>query len=114
MNYCSRRRFLNFLRPLMTAGLPLIKSVLTPLAKSVLLPLGLSAGMSAEDLVIQKKIYVTGTTALMISNEVMEDRTKIVKSLEQSGFLIKGISESLKNEAKKYYVLDRPETDFYL
>ena len=66
----------------MTAGLPLIKSVLTPLAKSVLLPLGLSAGMSAEDLVIQKKIYVTGTTALMISNEVMEDTTKIVKSLE--------------------------------
>ena len=30
--------FLNFLRPLMTAGLPLMKSVLTPLAKSVLLP----------------------------------------------------------------------------
>ena len=30
--------FLNFFRPLMTAGLPLIKSVLPPLAKSVLLP----------------------------------------------------------------------------
>ena len=29
----------------MTAGLPLMKSVLTPLAKSVLLPLGLSAQM---------------------------------------------------------------------
>ena len=42
-------RFLNFLRPLMTAGLPLMESVLTPLAKSVLLPLGLSAGMSAAD-----------------------------------------------------------------
>ena len=27
--------FLNFLRPLMTAGLPLMKTVLTPLAKSV-------------------------------------------------------------------------------
>ena len=37
--------FLNFLRTLMTAGLPLMKSVLTPLAKSVLLPLGLSAQM---------------------------------------------------------------------
>ena len=49
--------FLNFLRPLMTAGLPLMKSVLTPLAKSVLLPLGLSAGMSAADAAIQKKIY---------------------------------------------------------
>ena len=30
--------FINFLRPLMNAGLPLMKSVLTPLAKSVLLP----------------------------------------------------------------------------
>ena len=28
----------------------------------------------------------------------MEDTTKIVKSLEESGFLIKGISEAIKNE----------------
>ena len=47
---------LNFLRPLMTAGLPLMSSVLTPLAKSILLPLGLSAEMSAVDASIQKKI----------------------------------------------------------
>ena len=33
--------FLNFIRPLMTAGLLLIKSVLTPSAKVVLIPLGL-------------------------------------------------------------------------
>ena len=33
--------FLNFFTPLITAGLPLMKSVLTPLAKSVLVPLGL-------------------------------------------------------------------------
>ena len=46
--------FLNFLRPLMTAGLSLMKSVLTPYAKNVLLPFGLSAGMSAADPVIQK------------------------------------------------------------
>ena len=31
-------RFLNLIRPLMKAGIPLMKSVLTPLAKSVLLP----------------------------------------------------------------------------
>ena len=49
-------RFLNFPRPLMTAGLPLMKNVLIPLAKRVLLPLGLSAGMSAADPAIQKKI----------------------------------------------------------
>ena len=43
----------------MTAGLPLMKSVLTTLAKNVLLPFGLSAGMSAVDAAIQKKIYVS-------------------------------------------------------
>ena len=48
--------FLNFLKPLMVAGLPLMKSLLTPLAKSVLLPFGLSATMSATDAAIQKKI----------------------------------------------------------
>ena len=37
----------------MTAGLPLMKSLLTPLAKRVLIPLGLSAEMSTADLVIQ-------------------------------------------------------------
>ena len=40
----------------MTAGLPLMKSVLTALAKNVLLPIGLSAGMSVRDAAIQKKI----------------------------------------------------------
>ena len=40
----------------MKAGLPLMKSVLIPLAKSALIPLGLSAGMSAADAAIQKKI----------------------------------------------------------
>ena len=81
--------FKNFLRPLMTVGLPLIKSVLTPLAKSVLLPLGLSVGISAADTAIQKNIYGSGTTVLIISNEEMEDIMKIVKSLEESGLLIK-------------------------
>ena len=47
--------FLNFLRPLVTAGLPLMKSVLTPLANSVLLPFGLSAAMSATYGAIQKE-----------------------------------------------------------
>ena len=41
------------------------------------------------------------TTALIISNEEMEDIIKIVKSLEESGLLIKGISETIKNEAKE-------------
>ena len=62
----------------MTAGSPLMKIILTPWAKSVLLQLGLSTEMSAANPSIQKKIYRLGTTALIISNEEMEDITKIV------------------------------------
>ena len=56
-----------------------MKSVITPLVKSVLIPLGLSAGTSAAVAAIQKEIYGSGTIALIISNEEMEDIMKIVK-----------------------------------
>ena len=78
-----------------------MKRRLVPLVKSVLLPLGLSAGMSVADAAIQKKIYGSGTTALIISHKEMEDIMTIVKSFEESGLLIKGISETIKNEAKE-------------
>ena len=73
----------------MTVGLPLMKSALTRLVKSVLLPLGLSAGMSAVDAAIQKKIYVLGSKALTISIEGMKDIIKIAKSLEELRLLKK-------------------------
>ena len=57
--------------------------------------------MSAADAAIQKKIYGSGTTALIISNEEIEDIMRIVKSLEESELLIKEISETIKNEAKE-------------
>ena len=49
--------FLSFLEPLMTAGLPLIKNVLTPLAKYVLLTIGLTADVFTKDATIQKTIF---------------------------------------------------------
>ena len=48
--------FLNFLRPLMTTALPLMKNVLTPLAKSVLVPLGVTPVTLEADAAIQNKI----------------------------------------------------------
>ena len=48
-----------------------------------------------------KQNYGSGTTALIISDKEMEDILKIVKSLEESGLLIKGISETIKNETKE-------------
>ena len=92
---------LDFLRPLMTAGLSLMKSVLMPLGKNFLLPLGLLAEMSVADAAIQKKIYGSGSTTLIISNEEMKDIMKIVKSLEESGLIMKGISETNKNKIKE-------------
>ena len=40
-------------------------------------------------------------TNLIISNEEMNDIMKTFKSLEESGLLIKGVSETIKNEAKE-------------
>ena len=70
--------------------LPLIKNVVKPLAKSALIPLGLTAtAASAADARIHKKILGSGTTTLIILNDEMEDIIKIVKSLEDSGLLLK-------------------------
>ena len=43
----------------------------------------------------------SGRTTLTISNDEMEDIIKIVKSLKNSGLLLKGVSEAIQNESKK-------------
>ena len=40
-------------------------------------------------------------TTLIISNNEMNDILKIVKSLENSGLLLKGVSETIQHEAKE-------------
>ena len=89
------------LGPLLKTGLPLIGNVYKPLAKSVLIPLGLTAAESVIDAAIHKKMFGSGTTILIISNEEMNDIMKIVKSCEESGLSIKGVSETIKNESKE-------------
>ena len=87
---------------LLKTGLPMMKSAITPLAKSVLIPLGLTATASAADAGIHQKILRSGNTAtLIISNKDMDDLFKIIKSLEDSGLLLKGITESVQNEIKE-------------
>ena len=90
------------LGPLPKTGLPLIGNILKLLAKTVLIPLGLTVA-SAADAAIHKKIFGSGFTTLIISNVEMNDVMKIVKSLEESGsgLLIKGVSETIENEAKE-------------
>ena len=87
----QKRRFLNFLRPLMSAGLPFMKNARALLAKSVLILLILPATTRATDTVIQHKIF---------ANEEMDNIMKIVKSLEESGLLMKCVNETIKNESK--------------
>ena len=78
-----------------------MKNVIKPLAKSVLIPLGLTAAASAADAGIHKKILGSGNmTALIISNDQIEDIIKIVKSLEDSGLLLEGVTETVQNEEK--------------
>ena len=79
-----------------------MKNVIDPLAKSVLIPLGLTAAASAADAGIHKKVLGSGNmTILIISNDEMEDFIKIVKSLEDSGLLLKGVTETVQNEVKE-------------
>ena len=84
------------LGPLLKAGLPLIKNVTAPLAKSVLI----AAASAAADARIHKKILGLGNTTLIISNKDMDDLIRIVKSLEDLGLLLKGVTQSLQNKVK--------------
>ena len=77
---------------------PLMKVAL-PLAKNVLAPLGLTAAMSAIDGSIQKKIH--GSRVKLIIEQDMNDIMKIIRALENSGILLKGVSKTIKNETKK-------------
>ena len=93
--------FGRLLGSLLKTGLPLITNVIKPLAKSVLNPLGLTAAASAADAGIHKKILGSGNTTLIISNDEIHDIIKIIKSLEDSGLLLKWVTETVQNEVKE-------------
>ena len=71
------------------------------LVDNVLGPLGMTAATSAIDAGFQKKTHGSGTTTLIISNEEMNDMMKIVQVLEDSNILLKGVTKTIKNEAKE-------------
>ena len=67
-----------------------------------MIPLVLTAAAAAAaDEGMHKKILGPGITILIISNEEMEDIMKRVKCLEDSGLLLKGVSEAIQNEPKE-------------
>ena len=77
-----------------------LMKVALPLAKNVLTPLGLTPAISAIDGSIEKKIHGSGVK-LIIEQEHMNDIMKIIKALENSGILLKGVSKTIKNETKE-------------
>ena len=103
------------LGPLLKTGLPLMKNIIKPLPQSVLTQLGLTVAALAANTGIHKKFLESdrrlssssasphhpsdsvshNNTILIISNDEMEDIIKIVKSHEDSGFLLKGFSETI-------------------
>ena len=89
---------------LLKTGLPLKRNVPKPLAKSILTPLGLTAVASATGPAIHKKMFGSGNTTLIISNEETDDTMKIIKRFEESEILIKRISETIKIDATEQKV----------
>ena len=66
--------------------------------------LGLTAAASAADAGIHKKVLGSGnnnTATLIISNNEIENIIEIVKYLEDSGLLLKGVTETVQNEVKE-------------
>ena len=88
------------LRQLLKSGLPLIANVLKTLAKSVFILLRLTAAASVIDTTIHKKLFGSGVRTLIISDKEMNDNMKIVKYFDESVFLIKDVSQIIKNKAK--------------
>ena len=89
------------LGPLLKTGLPLIKNVIKALAKSVLILLGLAAATTAAGAGIHtKNLRIREYNTNNIKDEI-DDIIKIIKSLEYSGLLLKGVTETVQNEVKE-------------
>ena len=81
------------LGPLLKTGLSLLRNVLKLLAKSILIPLRLTAAVSATtDAAIHKGFSASSTT--ISSSEDLNDIMNLIKSLEESGLLIKLLAKN--------------------
>ena len=67
-----------------------------------MIPQGLTAAALATDAAVRNKTYGSGMTTLIISNKEIKNIMKIVKSLEESGLLPEGASETIENETKEH------------
>ena len=75
--------------------------MIKPLAKSVFHSIRINCSSISSRYRNTYKILAARTTTLIISNDEMKDIIRIVKSLEDSGLLLKRVSETIQNEAKE-------------
>ena len=66
-----------------------------------MLPVTLTTAASLAIAAIQRKIFCSGITTLIILSKELNAIIKIIKSFEDSGLLIKGITETFENEVKE-------------
>ena len=86
-----------------------MKNVFKLLAKSVLLPSELTPAAATTGATIHKKMFRSGcpsslasrTMTQIISNEEINDNMEIAKFFNESGSIIKGVSETIQNEAQR-------------
>ena len=88
---------LKLLAPLLKSGLPLLKSLIKLLSM-----FRLTAAASATDAIINKEILGSGNhTKLITSNDDLNDLLEVIKSLEENGIFLDGITETIKDEEVK-------------
>ena len=86
-----------------------MKNVFKLLAKSVLIPSELTPPAATTGATIHKKMFRSGrpsslashTMTQIISNEEINDNMEIAKFFNESGSIIKGVSETIQNEAQR-------------
>ena len=89
------------LGPLLKTGLSLLRNVLKLLAKSILIPLRLTAAVSATTDAAAIHEGFSGSSTTISSSEDLNDIMNLIKSLEESGLLIKRVSKKIKNKPKE-------------
>ena len=77
----------------MTAELPLKENVFTTHTFSTF---KINSSSVSNRFSYSKKNFGSGTTVLIISDKEMDDIIRIVKSLEESGLLIKDMTKTIK------------------
>ena len=81
--------------------MPLLRNVLKSLAKSILIPLRLTAVVSTTTDAAAIHKGFSGSSTTISSSEDLNDIMNLIKSLEESGLLIKRVSKKIKNKPKK-------------